>query len=183
MNRTHRQAPGERPRETGSTPMAVSPADMRAIVDRVCARPEVLDACARGDLGTVIEAFRTDHPERRRPRLAARQAQTAASHRGASGAASRHRYAIRQAGAWPDPGCRSSGPGHPCPADSHTPGVSDAYGHWRAWRTASPPDRPARRRRAVPGQGVLPEHARDGLPSAALSVAILAALHSAAPAE
>src|ERR1035441_5932261 len=39
--------------------MAVRPADVRAIVERVCARPEVLDACARGDLGTVIDAFRT----------------------------------------------------------------------------------------------------------------------------
>ncbi len=39
--------------------MAVSPADVRAIVERVCARPEVLGACARGDLGAVIDAFRT----------------------------------------------------------------------------------------------------------------------------
>jgi transcriptional regulator with XRE-family HTH domain len=39
--------------------MAVRPADVRAIVDRVCARPEVLDACARGDLGTIIDALRT----------------------------------------------------------------------------------------------------------------------------
>jgi hypothetical protein len=38
--------------------MAVSPADVRAIVERVCARPEVLDACARGDLGAVIDALR-----------------------------------------------------------------------------------------------------------------------------
>jgi transcriptional regulator with XRE-family HTH domain len=37
--------------------MAVNPADVRAIVERVCARPEVLDACARRDLGTVIEAL------------------------------------------------------------------------------------------------------------------------------
>ncbi len=37
--------------------MAVSPADVRAIVERVCARPEVLDACARRDLGTVISAL------------------------------------------------------------------------------------------------------------------------------
>src|ERR1039457_3917788 len=59
MNWTRYQAPGARPRETGSTPMAVRPADVRAIVERVCARPEVLDACARGDLGTVIDAFRT----------------------------------------------------------------------------------------------------------------------------
>jgi hypothetical protein len=37
--------------------MAVSPADVRAIVDRVCARPELLDACARGDLGAVVSAL------------------------------------------------------------------------------------------------------------------------------
>jgi hypothetical protein len=37
--------------------MAVSPADGRAIVERVCARPDVLDACARRDLGTVISAL------------------------------------------------------------------------------------------------------------------------------
>jgi hypothetical protein len=37
--------------------MAVSPADGRAIVERVCARPEVLDACARRDLGAVISAL------------------------------------------------------------------------------------------------------------------------------
>lgn len=37
--------------------MAVSPAEMRAIVERACARPEVLDACARRDLGAVITAL------------------------------------------------------------------------------------------------------------------------------
>jgi transcriptional regulator with XRE-family HTH domain len=37
--------------------MAVSTADVRAIVDRICARPDVLDACARRDLGTVISAL------------------------------------------------------------------------------------------------------------------------------
>jgi hypothetical protein len=37
--------------------MAVSPADVRAIVERVCARPEVLGALARRDLGMVIEAL------------------------------------------------------------------------------------------------------------------------------
>src|SRR6266404_1224349 len=37
--------------------MAVSPADARAMVERVCARPEVLDACARRDLGAVIIAL------------------------------------------------------------------------------------------------------------------------------
>ena len=37
--------------------MAVSPADVRAIVDRVCARPEVMDACSRRDLGMVINAL------------------------------------------------------------------------------------------------------------------------------
>jgi hypothetical protein len=42
--------------------MAVSPADVRAIVERVCARPEVLDACARRDLGTVISALCTGPP-------------------------------------------------------------------------------------------------------------------------
>jgi hypothetical protein len=34
--------------------MAVSPAEVRAIVERVCARPEILAALARRDLGTVI---------------------------------------------------------------------------------------------------------------------------------
>ena len=37
--------------------MAVSPADVRVIVERVCARPDVLDACARRDLGAVISAL------------------------------------------------------------------------------------------------------------------------------
>jgi transcriptional regulator with XRE-family HTH domain len=37
--------------------MAVSSADVRAIVERVCARPDVLDACARRDLGAVISAL------------------------------------------------------------------------------------------------------------------------------
>jgi hypothetical protein len=37
--------------------MAVSPADVRAIVERVCVRPEVLGALARRDLGVVIEAL------------------------------------------------------------------------------------------------------------------------------
>ena len=37
--------------------MAVSSADVRAIVERVCARPEVLDACAKRDLGAVIAAL------------------------------------------------------------------------------------------------------------------------------
>jgi transcriptional regulator with XRE-family HTH domain len=37
--------------------MAVSSADVRVIVDRVCARPDVLDACTRRDLGTVISAL------------------------------------------------------------------------------------------------------------------------------
>ena len=39
--------------------MSVSPAEVRAIVERVCARPEVLDACARRELGTVIAALGT----------------------------------------------------------------------------------------------------------------------------
>ena len=39
--------------------MKVSSADVRGIVERVCARPEVLDACARRDLGTVITALKT----------------------------------------------------------------------------------------------------------------------------
>ena len=30
------------------------PSDVRDVVARVCARPEVLDACRRRDLGTVI---------------------------------------------------------------------------------------------------------------------------------
>jgi hypothetical protein len=37
--------------------MALSPADVRAIVDRVCARPDVLDACTRRDLGMVINVL------------------------------------------------------------------------------------------------------------------------------
>jgi hypothetical protein len=37
--------------------MAVGSADVRAIVERVCARPEVLGACAKRDLGTVIAAL------------------------------------------------------------------------------------------------------------------------------
>lgn len=37
--------------------MALTPAEVRAIVARVCARPEVLDACARRDLGTVVAAL------------------------------------------------------------------------------------------------------------------------------
>jgi transcriptional regulator with XRE-family HTH domain len=37
--------------------MAVSTADVRVIVERVCARPDVLDACAKRDLGVVIAAF------------------------------------------------------------------------------------------------------------------------------
>ena len=41
----------------GSTPMTVSPAEVRGVVERVCARPEVLDACARRDVGTVISAL------------------------------------------------------------------------------------------------------------------------------
>jgi hypothetical protein len=39
--------------------MAVNPAEVRGTVERVCARPEVLDACARRDLGTVISALGT----------------------------------------------------------------------------------------------------------------------------
>ena len=39
--------------------MAVSPADVRVIVERICARPEVLDACARRDLGAVIAALKS----------------------------------------------------------------------------------------------------------------------------
>jgi transcriptional regulator with XRE-family HTH domain len=39
--------------------MAVTTAEARAIVERVCARPEVLDACARRDLGAVISALKT----------------------------------------------------------------------------------------------------------------------------
>jgi transcriptional regulator with XRE-family HTH domain len=37
--------------------MAVSSADVRSIVDRVCMRPDILDACARRDLGAVISAL------------------------------------------------------------------------------------------------------------------------------
>ena len=39
--------------------MAVSPAEVRGIVERICARPDVLDACARRDLGAVISALGT----------------------------------------------------------------------------------------------------------------------------
>jgi hypothetical protein len=39
--------------------MTVTTAEVRGIVERVCARPEVLDACARRDLGTVISALGT----------------------------------------------------------------------------------------------------------------------------
>jgi hypothetical protein len=37
--------------------MAVSSADVGITVERVCARPEVLDACARRDLGAVVAAL------------------------------------------------------------------------------------------------------------------------------
>lgn len=37
--------------------MALAVSDVRAIVERVCARQDVLDACSRRDLGTVIEAL------------------------------------------------------------------------------------------------------------------------------
>jgi hypothetical protein len=37
--------------------MTVSPADARAVIDRVCARPDVLGALARRDLGMVITAL------------------------------------------------------------------------------------------------------------------------------
>ena len=37
--------------------MAVSSADVRASVERVCSRPDVLDACVRHDLGAVISAL------------------------------------------------------------------------------------------------------------------------------
>jgi transcriptional regulator with XRE-family HTH domain/tetratricopeptide (TPR) repeat protein len=37
--------------------MTVSSADVRSIVERVCARPDVLDACAKRDLGAVITAL------------------------------------------------------------------------------------------------------------------------------
>jgi transcriptional regulator with XRE-family HTH domain len=37
--------------------MAVSPAEVRAIVERAFARSEVLDACARRDLGAIITAL------------------------------------------------------------------------------------------------------------------------------
>src|ERR1700722_14364782 len=37
--------------------MAVSSADVREVVARVCARPDVLDACAKRNLGAVIAAL------------------------------------------------------------------------------------------------------------------------------
>ena len=39
--------------------MVLSVSDVRAIVTKVCARPDVLDACRRGDLGTVIAVLGT----------------------------------------------------------------------------------------------------------------------------
>ena len=39
--------------------MALSVSDVRAIVAKVCTRPDVLDACRRGDLGTVIAVLGT----------------------------------------------------------------------------------------------------------------------------
>ena len=39
--------------------MALSVSDVRAIVAKECARPDVLDACRRGDLGTVIAVLGT----------------------------------------------------------------------------------------------------------------------------
>ena len=41
----------------GRVPSACDTGEVRAIVERVCARPEVLDACARRDLGAVINAL------------------------------------------------------------------------------------------------------------------------------
>src|SRR6266536_1071546 len=37
--------------------MPLDVADVRRIVERVCARPDVLDACRKRDLGTVIEVL------------------------------------------------------------------------------------------------------------------------------
>lgn len=37
--------------------MALATSEMRGIVERVCARQDVLDACANRDLGTVIAAL------------------------------------------------------------------------------------------------------------------------------
>jgi hypothetical protein len=34
--------------------VVLAPSDVRGIVERVCARQDVLDACAKRDLGTVI---------------------------------------------------------------------------------------------------------------------------------
>ena len=39
--------------------MAVSPTVVRGIVERACARPDVLDACGRRNLGAVISALGT----------------------------------------------------------------------------------------------------------------------------
>lgn len=39
--------------------MAKNVSDVRAIVTKVCARPDVLDACRHGDLGTVIAVLKT----------------------------------------------------------------------------------------------------------------------------
>jgi len=36
--------------------MALGVSDVREIVERVCARPDVLDACRHHDLGVVVEA-------------------------------------------------------------------------------------------------------------------------------
>lgn len=51
--------PGERPKGTGSTPMAVNPAGVRGSVARACARPDVPGACAGRDFSAVISVLST----------------------------------------------------------------------------------------------------------------------------
>jgi hypothetical protein len=41
-------------RTNGKRTVVLAPSDVRGIVERVCARQDVLDACAKRDLGTVI---------------------------------------------------------------------------------------------------------------------------------
>ena len=43
----------------GKRAMVLDVSDMRAIVAKVCARPDVLDACRQRDLGTVIAKLGT----------------------------------------------------------------------------------------------------------------------------
>lgn len=48
--------------------MAADVLDVRGIVERVCARPDVLQACRKRDLGVVIEILGTNARDSRRLR-------------------------------------------------------------------------------------------------------------------